>query len=66
MGLRVEDDILFTLYFVDDEIVMQKMIRKLKEEYENVNFTMNMFKCEYLVVENDEINDVRLDRDEIK
>ncbi|XP_030757625.1 uncharacterized protein LOC115883405 [Sitophilus oryzae] len=60
---RVRDDTLFTLFFLDDQIVISEdekdlsyMIRKLQEEYE-----ANLSKCEYLIVVNEEIKYLTLD-----
>ncbi|XP_030752249.1 uncharacterized protein LOC115879488 [Sitophilus oryzae] len=73
MGLRVGDDTLFTLFFADDQIVISEdeedlsyMIRKLQEEYEAAGLQMNLSKCEYLIVGNEEINDLILDTGTIK
>lgn len=64
---------LFTLYFADDQIVIAEdedelayMVRKLKEEYELAGLTLNMSKCEYLIVCNAEVKNLKLDNEIIK
>ena len=42
------------------------MVRKLKEEYDAAGLTMNMAKCEYLIVSNEEVKDLKLDVDRIR
>ena len=42
------------------------MVRKLKEEYDAAGLMMIMAKCEYLIVGNEEVKDLKLDVDRIR
>lgn len=71
--MKVGNDSLFTLYFADDQIVVAEdkddlayMVRKLKKKYELTGFTLNMSKCEYLIVDNEEVKHLKLDNEIIK
>lgn len=73
MGLRVGDEILYSLYFADDQVVVAEdeddlgyMIRKLQEEYEKAGLTMNMSKCEYLLVGSNKCDNLPLESGIIK
>ena len=57
MGIETEDEILFTLLFADDQIVvaadeedLSYMVRKLEEEYATWGLKINYGKTEYLVI----------------
>ena len=68
MGLRVGQDKLFALYFVDDQVVIAEfqydlsyMVRKLNEAYQQAGLTINTEKSEYIVVGKDEIENLPLE-----
>lgn len=64
---------MFHLFFADDQIVIAKdeddiyyMIEKFKEESVTGGFRINMFKCELLVVKDNDIKDPVLGAEKIK
>lgn len=68
----MDEDMLFRFFFANAQIVIAEdeallcyVIKKLKEEYENSDHTMSMFKCEYLTVENKDVHDLQLDNGKI-
>lgn len=55
MGIKIGNNYLSTLFFADDQILIANceedvdyMLRKLKDEYEQVGMRMNLTKTEYL------------------
>ena len=68
MGLKVRQDMLFTLYFADDQAVIAEdqddlsyMVKKLDKYYQQAGLTINMEKSEYIVVGNEAIENLQLD-----
>lgn len=57
MGLEIDEDLLHTLLFADDQIIManddydiEYMIRKLSEVYTTAGLKINFSKTKYLVI----------------
>jgi hypothetical protein len=66
-GLQVRDNILYTLYFANDQTVITKyiddlsyMVRKLQEAYEQRSLIINTKKSEYMIFGNNEKEDLPL------
>jgi hypothetical protein len=61
MGLKVEDDILYILYFTDDQRVIAEdkdnlsyVVRKLQDAHEHRGLIINKRKSEYMIFGNNE------------
>lgn len=57
MGIQINDKIIYTLQFADDQVLLAQdkedleyMTRKIKEEYEKAGLSMNVKKTRYLCV----------------
>lgn len=73
MGLKVGEDMLYSLYFADDQVVIAEdeddlsyMVRKLQEAYHQAGLTINMNKSEYLVIGNSECKNLPLETETIQ
>lgn len=69
MGITVDNNTLFTLFYADDQIVVAEdaddlgyMVRKLQEYYQIAGLKINMTKSEYMSVANDNIEDLQLEQ----
>ena len=73
MGILIGDDTLYSLLFADDQVLVAAdaddssyMLRKLFEEYDKWGLTVNTKKTEYMIVGNEEKQNLDADNCEIK
>lgn len=67
MGIQTGQETLFTLLFADDQVLIagdqddsSYMFRKLQTEYEKWGLTINLKKTEYMVVGDEEMEDLEI------
>lgn len=73
MGIQINNDTLFTLYFADNQVVIAEdemdlsyIVRKLKEQYKEAGLNINMKKSEYLSVGTEDIQDLDMEDEKMK